>query len=109
VSALHSHLLINVYRHLIVSIKLLLYTTNNRGNRMHLSSHFILDHLILIHFAFEIYVFILVTMWQVLWSYSRNNCYVSNCAGSQVLSSEVYFLEFLELFFYVLHDSLCSA
>ena len=44
---------------------------------MHLSSHFILDHLILIHFAFEIYVFMLVTMWQVLWSYSRNNCYVS--------------------------------
>lgn len=38
---------------ILYSIKLLLYTTSNRSNRMHLSSHFILDHLILIHFVLK--------------------------------------------------------
>ena len=60
---------------------------------MHLSSHFILDHLILIHFAFEIYVFMLVTMWQVLWSYSRNNCYLQYWTNTDGLILTDLFLE----------------
>lgn len=72
---------------------------------MDLCSHFILFHLVLIHFAFEICMFTLATMWP----YSRNDYYASNCTGSQVLFSEVYFLEYLGLFFHIVHDSLCSA